>query len=222
MTTTHHARAGTATSPARADGVADPTEAGLSPQALVSALEVERTTIAGALHDGVVQGLVAARLALDIAERRGADPAHLAPVRSALAGALREARETLWSMRSRGADGDVLSALAALGERLDEHGGPALHVHDAGLPVHVSAMAGVLAYRLVQQVATQVRTGSMSVDVSAAANGSLRLVICAAGVDESPRAPLLRVLDQVILCGGTVLPVPAGLVVTIPAGEEPA
>jgi hypothetical protein len=95
-------------------------------------------------------------------------------------------------------------------------------VHDAGLADGVSRTAGVLAYRVVQQAAMQVCTGSVSVQVTMTASGALRLVICAAGVDETPRAPLLRVLDQVIVCGGSVLPVPAGLIVTIPPGEEPA
>jgi signal transduction histidine kinase len=192
------------------------------PSALVSALEAERTAVAGNLHDNVVQGLVAARLALDIAERRGADAELLAPVRSALAGAMREARDTLWSLRSRGADGDVLAAFAALADHLAEHEGPDLEVHDAGLPATVSHTAGVLAYRVLQVVADESPAGSLSVDVSGTPAGALRLVICAAGLDETPSTRLLRLFNQVSLCGGSVLPVPAGLVVTIPAGEEPA
>ena len=223
MTTTHDAPTGTAPAAVRSDAgrLADSPSA-VTAAALVAAVETERTSVAGTLHDGVVQGLVAARLALDIAERRGADVTALAPIRSALAGALREARQTLWSLRSRGRDGDVLAALSTLAEHLADQDGPRLELHDGGLPDDVSATASMVAYRVVQAAASQVHGGSVSVDLAGTPAGALRLVICAPGVDDAPRAALLGALDHVILCGGSVLPVPAGLIVTIPAGEEPA
>ena len=114
---------------------------------LLAVAEDERDALADALHDGPVQGLVAARYAVDAAAR-GAD---LVLAREAVQEALVGLRRTLWHLRPRGTD-DLAAALHSLSDHLVDAGSSGLDVDvdpAAALPDPVAR----LAYRLVQALA---------------------------------------------------------------------
>lgn len=109
--------------------------------------ERARDELADALHDGPLQHLVAARYATD-AVVRGGDPTH---ARDAVQQALVEARRALWQLRSRGAQG-LGTALSELSVKQVEAGRPPVTVN--GPADDLVGPPGVLAYRVVQAVAT--------------------------------------------------------------------
>ncbi|MCU1586533.1 MAG: sensor histidine kinase [Frankiales bacterium] len=107
-------------------------------RALVHDRERELDELADALHDGVMQSLMVARLAADAA-LRGAD---LEPAREAVQDAVQDLRQLVWSLRPRGGDGLV----AAL-EQLVAQRGAAL---EARAGIDVEPAVATLAYRVVQ------------------------------------------------------------------------
>lgn len=122
----------------------------LTPVGLDAELEDDRDALADALHDGPVQSLVVARYASDAAVRGG----DVAAARDAVQAALVEVRRFLWNLRPRGGSG-LMEAFDQLSTHVVEAGGPALGlVGDVEAAGALRGAASVLAYRLVQAVAT--------------------------------------------------------------------
>lgn len=120
----------------------------------VAAAEAEREALAREMHDEVLQSLVAARYAIDLAERRP-ESASFDGVRSALSAAITAARHTMWDLRSRPAlEGGLAPALLALATR--QPGDRPVRLSGALLP-GVDQFAEVAAYRVVQAVLRQAR-----------------------------------------------------------------
>ena len=115
--------------------------------ALLAAADADADALADRLHDGVLQSLVAARYAADLA-LRGGDPAL---VRGAVQEALVALRREVWQLRPRSED-DLDRALRALSAQRVAAGGDPLDLGlDAPLPAGgLAASAVALAYRLVQ------------------------------------------------------------------------
>lgn len=123
---------------------------------LLEDAEAQRDALADMLHDGLVQTLMVARYAADVAVRGG--DATLA--RDAVQDAVIELRRSIWHLRPRG-DAGLLSALEQLSTRLVEFGGSDVTVlADRG--TDLTGPAAVTAYRLVQDVA-QVDSGPVRV-----------------------------------------------------------
>ena len=128
--------------------VLTPRPAGGQTSAGLTDTEAELAALAGDLHDGPVQDLVAARYAIDIAVRGG--DATLA--RISVQAALVALRGTLWHLRTRGAD-DLPTALQALATQLAERGAVSLQLR-LDPSAELLGPPAVAAYRLVQAVVT--------------------------------------------------------------------
>ena len=122
--------------------------AGPDPAALVADLEAERDLLAGLLHDGPVQELLAARYAVELAARTG----DASGVQECLQNALTGLRRSMWLLRSRGGDG-LDEALRALCGRLQELGLAPLRLRLDPAAGRLEPVAATTAYRLVQAVA---------------------------------------------------------------------
>lgn len=128
----------------RAPGALHRSRAADDGAALLAAADADADALADRLHDGVLQALVVARYAADLAVR-GGDPAR---ARDAVQDALVALRREVWQLRPRPED-DLAAALRALSAQRVAAGGSPL---DLG-PVAAARLgpAGTaLAYRLVQ------------------------------------------------------------------------
>jgi len=112
--------------------------------------EAELTELAGVLHDGPVQSLLAATWALELADRAAAPAAPdggLGEVRHALGHALADLRRVMGDLRPRGVQGGLAGVLAALGERT-----PGLRLDDRAVGAVTAECSGAV-YRLVTALA---------------------------------------------------------------------
>lgn len=207
--------------------------------------EQERGALAGRLHDGPVQDLVATRYLVDltlIALRRGAVPAAAAllpdrvvALREGAQDALVGARRMLSSLTARCVDGRGLpAALAAVGEAAEAAG---LAVHLTVTTTDLGASEGdldalppataVLAWRCVQALlmdVTERAAGSASVRVRLRGGTPSVLEV---GVDASCepdlRAPAVAPwIERVRLVGGTAGSSPTGVLLRLPLPVLPA
>ena len=201
-----------------ASGLADQlaaVEAGLAEMAAagVADVEHERAALAGVLHDDAIQSMVAARYAVDRAERGSPEdqPDHLADARSAIQHAIVETREAMWNLRPRVTRGQLVEALYALSTRLTEGGGPRIVVRADAVPARMATAAATLAYRLVQEAAgcasriggatrvevrVTMRLGVLEVFISDDGSGYVSAA--------APGGQLARWLDRVERLGGYV------------------
>ena len=129
-------------------------------------VEAERAALARMLHDEVLQTLVTARW---FAEKAGDEA-----TRDALRQAIDEAREAMWRLRPRAADGRLVRALAELAER---HTDRCVSVRSAGVPDVIDPGAATAAFRVVQaalaashgatvDVRVELRSGVLTVAVA--------------------------------------------------------
>ncbi len=149
----------------------------------LAALEAERDELADALHDGVLQELLATRYAADAALRSGASAAPA--VRDAVQAAVVALRRTMWHVRPRGSDG-LPGALRALSERLVEAGAPALDLHVDAPAAELDALSpGAVgtAYRLVQHLALASGASPAPLTVSLASPRPGLVVLDVSGAD---------------------------------------
>ena len=187
--------------------------------ALLQADEADHDELAAELHDDAVQQLVAARYLCDAAVG-GAD---VVPARDAVQEALRTLRRTLWRLRSRGREpGRFTSTLDALSRHLEEAGHAALLVTvDPVVADGLSGHGGVLAYRLIQSVATVPDAEAVQVTVSGEHPGMRSIEVCAGR----------RLLDlqrwhlRAEALGGELIVMPTGVRLLLPSdqsGNNPA
>ena len=145
-------------------------------------LEADYASLAGQLHDGPVQTLLAARFAAELAARDGADD--LTDVSVLVTTALRELRRVMWELRPRTGEG-----LGAALEQLAAHdaAGPAPRLFDVTVDHDAAACltpaAAAIAYRLTQTV-LRGATSALRVTVRPYATGTaVRLQITGADAD---------------------------------------
>jgi hypothetical protein len=171
---------------------------GALPLALLDAAEADAAEVADALHDGPVQELVVARLAVDAAVR-GGDPA---PARDAVLSALQSLRRALWLLRPRGAgEGGLVAALEALSERLPDSGRPPLVLDvDPRACVGLAPAAACVAYRFVQAAARGV-DAPLPVRVACAAGPAVVVRVDAVVPAPERWSARARALGAAMSCG---------------------
>jgi hypothetical protein len=145
-------------------------------------LEADYASLAGRLHDGPIQTLLAARLAAELAARSGGDD--LADVAVLVTTALRELRRVMWELRPRTGEG-----LGAALEQLAAHdaAGPAPRLFDVTVDreaaSRLSPAAAAIGYRLTQTV-LRGATSALRVTVRPGTTGTaVRLQITGADAD---------------------------------------
>lgn len=180
-------------------------EATVTAADLVLLDEADRDDVAAALHDGLLQDLLGARMLVDLVQRDPAGPSaaqRLTELRAALSQAIALGRTAMASLHSAGVLRQGLDA--ALVELAGRPGAP-LAVSVDPLRAHTAGVAALLAYRLTEAVRAAVTT-PVSVRVTAVdvetAPGALRVVVSAAGLPTDHPA-LARVLRRVAAVGGT-------------------
>jgi signal transduction histidine kinase len=159
-------------------------------------VEAERAALAEVIHDDVLQTLVMARWSAD----RAGDARTVETVRAAIT----EAREALWALRPRTADGQLSEALYGLADHLAP--GRVVVVRAEGVPGRLGACAATLAYRVVQAAvaACSGRTVDVRVEVR---GGVLEVAVCDDGpaydaAVDAPDSELTRWLARAGSVGG--------------------
>jgi signal transduction histidine kinase len=171
--------------------------------------ERDRAELAGALHDGALQSLVAARYVADIAGIAVHDGS-LDDARRGVQDGLVDARRALWQIRPHAADGqDLAGALDALGRQLAESIGLRVELMVDGLPLTLRPVVASSAFRLVQEMLrTSVRDrAATSATVTADVAGEMLVVtVTDDGVGQLVEVPpgLARWREWVTLLGGDV------------------
>ena len=135
-------------------------------------LEEDYAEIAGTLHDGPIQTLLAARFAAQLVTRNGDDD--LGEVSALVSDALRELRRVMWELRPRTGQG-----LGAALEQLAAHdaAGPAPRLFDVTVDraaaARLSPAAAAIAYRLTQTI---LRGAASALRVTVRPGGTLTAV----------------------------------------------
>jgi signal transduction histidine kinase len=175
----------------------------------IDATERERAELAGQLHDGPLQSLVAARYVTDMAGLALRDGTFDEARRGVQAG-LVNARRALWQLRPHAADGaDLAGALESLGEKLGESTGLRVELDAPALPPQMPPSVASAAFRLVQEMlSTSVRERAATrATVSAEVDGAVLVVtVTDDGVGQVVEVPpgLARWREWVSLLGGEV------------------
>ena len=192
--------------------------------------EADRAEVAGQLHDGLVQSLVAARYLLDLASTTWPDGPMpwLEAVREGLSAALGDGKSLLSTVQPRIRAGRglriVLEDLCA-GYRVPVSLQVAEAAPDAFAPP--SPVMNAAGYRFVQTaLADLVIRGADAAEVRFACGpGGMSIDVCAVGErpawPDEPGASMLRWATRIELLGGTVLLQPAAAYLRFgPADEE--
>lgn len=162
---------------------------------VLAEVEAERAALGRLLHDHVLQSLVAARYAADLAG--------VPAVGEALREAVAEAKRAMWSMRPRTADGRLVTALADLAAwRTDL----VLAIRADGVPDVLDPAAATVAFRVVQAALDACEAATVDVRVTLS-GGTLTVSVCDDGpaYDAAMHAPdsaLTRWLARAGLLGG--------------------
>jgi signal transduction histidine kinase len=171
-----------------------PTAAARAAEA-VAEVEAERAALSRLLHDEVLQSLLAARFAADLA---GAPD-----VRDAVREAIAEASSAMWRLKPRTAEGQLVRALDELADRKT---GIVLTVRAAGVPERIDPAAATVAFRVVQAVldACDATTVDARVEVR---GGVLTVSVCDDGPSyetavQAPDSELIRWLARAGTLGG--------------------
>ncbi|HVU75041.1 MAG TPA: histidine kinase [Mycobacteriales bacterium] len=175
-------------------------EATVNAADLVLLDEADRAAVAAALHDGLLQELIGARLLVDLVARDPSTAAaaqRLVELREALSSAITLGRATMASLHNAGVLRQGLDA--ALVELSGREGAP-LSMHVDAAVAHETGAAALLAYRLTEATRGAVTT-TASVHVESVTN-ALRVVVTAAALPAELPA-LQRVLQRVEALGGT-------------------
>lgn len=175
----------------------------------IDATERERAELAGQLHDGPLQSLVAARYVTDIAGMALRDDTFDEARRGVQAG-LVDARRALWQLRPHAADGvDLAGALESLGNQLGEGLGLRVELTAAGLPPQLAPSVASAVFRLVQEMlkASVSERAATRATVSADVDEDMLVVtVTDDGVGQVVEVPpgLARWREWVSLLGGEV------------------
>lgn len=161
----------------------------------IEATERERSELAGQLHDGPLQSLVAARYVTDMAGLAVRDGS-FDEARQGVQAGLVSARRALWQLRPHAADGlDLPGALQSLGGQLGDYIGLRVAIVTDGVPSALPPAVASAAFRLAQEMLCA------AVRDRAATHATVTVQI-------SERTLLLGVTDDGV---GQVVEVPAGL-----------
>jgi len=175
----------------------------------IDATERERAELAGQLHDGPLQSLVAARYVTDMAGMALRDGTFDEARRGVRAG-LVSARRALWQLRPHAADGaDLAGALQSLGEKLGEATGLRVSIDASALPAQMPPSVASAAFRLAQEMlsASVRERAATRATVSAEVDGDVLVVtVTDDGVGQVVEVPpgLARWREWVSLLGGEV------------------
>lgn len=170
-----------------------------APAHAVSALadvEAERAALSGLLHDDVVQSLIAARFAAELAgdER----------TRDLVREAISAATSAMWALKPRTAQGQLVRALDELAGRKT---GVVLSMRADGVPDRLHPDAATVAYRVVQAALAACNAAGMEVRAEVR-GGTLTVHVCDDGppYDDTayqPGSELTRWLARAGDLGGT-------------------
>lgn len=175
----------------------------------IDATERERAELAGQLHDGPLQSLVAARYVTDMAGMALRDGTFDEARRGVQAG-LVNARRALWQLRPHAADGaDLAGALESLGGQLGEFIGLRVEIDALALPAQMPPTVASAVFRLVQEMlsASVRERAATQATVSAEVDGDVLVVtVTDDGVGQVVEVPpgLARWREWVSLLGGEV------------------
>jgi signal transduction histidine kinase len=174
-----------------------PPRAGVATRAVdaLTEVEAERAALARLLHDHVLQSLLAARFAAELAGDEH--------TRDTVREAISEASAAMWRLKPRTADGRLLRALDELAGR---RSGVVLAVRSDGLPERIDPAAATVAFRVVQAAVEACRGTTMEVRAELRA-GVLTVSVCDDGqaYDDAAYAPdseLTRWLARAGALGG--------------------
>lgn len=175
----------------------------------IEANESEHEELAGQLHDGALQSLVAARYVTDMAGMAVRDGS-FDEARQGVQDGLVNARRALWQLRPHAADGqDLPGALNSLGRQLADYIGLRVEVECTEVPAVLPPAVGSAAFRLAQEMlraAVRDRAATRAT-VSLAVDGELLvMVVTDDGVGQVVEVPagLARWREWVSLLGGDV------------------
>jgi signal transduction histidine kinase len=181
---------------------------------LVAAVEQERMSLAGELHDTLLQTMVAARYAVDLIGIGGQPPLPRVPAaREAVQEAVVEARRELWHLRSRvgATEAGLAGAVAELADYVADAGGPTVCVDATRLVGDVTPLVGTAAYRLIQEAVRALTRGDAALPVEVAlesADGDLLVTVLGGNErtlpDAAANGPLARWCDRIRMFGGEV------------------
>lgn len=159
-------------------------------------VEAERAALSGLLHDDVLQSLLAARFAAELA-----GDAH---TRDAVREAISVAMDAMWALKPRTAQGQLVRALEELAGRRT---GVVLSLRTDGVPDRLLPDAATVAYRVVQAALGACNAAAMEVRVEVR-GGTLTVRVCDDGppYDDTayqPGSELTRWLTRAGDLGGT-------------------
>lgn len=175
----------------------------------IEATEREHEELAGQLHDGPMQSLVAARYVTDMAGMAVRDGS-FDEARQGVQAGLVQARRALWQLRPHASDGhDLAGALQSLAEQLADYIGLRVDVVAEGLPPTLPPAVASAAFRVAQEMlCASVRDRAAArASVTAQIDGDLLiLVVTDDGVGQVVEVPagLARWREWVSLLGGDV------------------
>jgi signal transduction histidine kinase len=161
----------------------------------VAEVEAERAALSRLLHDDVMQTLLAARYAADLAGDTN--------TRDAVREAISEASAAMWRLKPRTTGGELVRAL---GELADRRTGVVLSLRTDGLPERVDPAAAAVAFRVVQAALDACDASAMEVRAELRA-GLLTVSVCDDGpaydtAIHAPGSDLTRWLARAVSLGG--------------------
>lgn len=175
----------------------------------IEATERERAELAGALHDGPLQTLVAARYVTDMAGMALRDGS-FDEARQGVQDGLVHARRALWQLRPHAADGqDLPGALDSLAAQLADYIGLRVDVVSDGVPPALPPAVASAAFRVAQEMlcaAVRDRAATRATVTAELDGDTLVVVVTDDGVGQVVEVPagLARWREWVSLLGGDV------------------
>ncbi|MDQ1709516.1 MAG: two-component system, NarL family, sensor kinase [Frankiaceae bacterium] len=176
---------------------------------IIDATERERDELAGQLHDGPLQSLVAARYVTDMAGMKLRDGSFDEASEGVQAG-LVNARRALWQLRPHAVDGqDLPGALSSLGKQLGDYIGLRVEVVTDGVPPALPPAVASAAFRVVQEMlsaAVRDRAATRASVTAQVEGATLVVVVSDDGVGQVVEIPagVARWREWVSLLGGDV------------------
>jgi signal transduction histidine kinase len=175
----------------------------------IDATEREHEELAGQLHDGALQSLVAARYVTDLAGLAVRDGS-LDEARQGVQDGLVHARRALWQLRPHASDGqDLAGALHSLGKQLADYIGLRVEVASDGVPSSLPPAVASAAFRIAQEMlcaAVRDRAATRATVTAQVEGDTLVVVVTDDGVGQVVEVPagLARWREWVSLLGGDV------------------
>ena len=175
----------------------------------IEATEREHEELAGQLHDGPMQSLVAARYVTDMAGMAVRDGS-FDEARQGVQAGLVQARRALWQLRPHASDGqDLAGALKSLAQQLPDYIGLRVDVVADGIPVTLPPAVASAAFRVAQEMlcaAVRDRAATRAAVTAEIDGDMLILLVTDDGVGQVVEVPagLARWREWVSLLGGDV------------------